>query len=181
MACAVAIQSQLAPCNALDVWRLADCYTLPRSRRSRWRRRCAASGSCRRGRRPARRCWRWCRRTVWWPRARKPSSSWSSRWWEAAERPEAELLAAAMKHGRLAAMNAASWRGLSSPGLRWFPLTTSLWTTSLLTSGGRASRDSSVHAVCHLGCPGDQPTRHTFTPRALAAIRSSTGYTEVGS
>ena len=29
MACAVAIQSQLAPCNALDVWRLADCYTLP--------------------------------------------------------------------------------------------------------------------------------------------------------
>ena len=29
MACTVAIQSQLAPCNALDVWRLADCYTLP--------------------------------------------------------------------------------------------------------------------------------------------------------
>ena len=29
MACAVAIQSQLALCNALDVWRLADCYTLP--------------------------------------------------------------------------------------------------------------------------------------------------------
>ena len=29
MACAVAIQSQLAPCNALDMWRLADCYTLP--------------------------------------------------------------------------------------------------------------------------------------------------------
>ena len=28
-ACAVAIQSQLAPRNALDVWRLADLYTLP--------------------------------------------------------------------------------------------------------------------------------------------------------
>ena len=28
-ACARAIQSQLAPCNALDVWRLADLYTLP--------------------------------------------------------------------------------------------------------------------------------------------------------
>ena len=28
-ACAFAIQSQLGPCNALDVWRLADLYTLP--------------------------------------------------------------------------------------------------------------------------------------------------------
>ena len=28
-ACAYAIQAQLAPCNALDVWRIADLYTLP--------------------------------------------------------------------------------------------------------------------------------------------------------
>merc|ERR1712194_789600 len=28
-ACAYAIRAQLAPCNALDVWRIADLYTLP--------------------------------------------------------------------------------------------------------------------------------------------------------
>ena len=104
-ACAFAIQSQLAPCNALDVWRLADLYTLPTLEK-------AAVTSALRGFEelpPQSASGAQVLALVQEDRLVAKSEEavfqWVVRWWDAGERPEAELLAA-MKHVRFAVMDA---------------------------------------------------------------------------
>ena len=103
-ACAYAIQSQLAPCNALDVWRLADLYTLPALEK-------AAVASALGGFEelpPQSASGAQVLALVQEDRLVAKSEEavfqWVVRWWEAAKRPEAELLAV-MKHVRFAAMD----------------------------------------------------------------------------
>ena len=65
-ACVHAIGARLAPSNALNVWRLADTFTLPALEKAAVEAALrAASRSCLRSWRGARRCLRWCRRTGW--------------------------------------------------------------------------------------------------------------------
>ena len=109
VACASAIQAQLGPCNALDVWQLADLYTLPALKKAAVMSALGgfeelplqlASGA----------------QVVVvtlvqeeWLVAKSEEAVFEGcvRWWEAAERPEAELLAV-MKHVRFATMAEAS-------------------------------------------------------------------------
>eukprot|EP00964_Phaeocystis_antarctica_P081567 scaffold51032_cov64-Phaeocystis_antarctica.AAC.5 len=104
-ACAYAIQAQLAPCNALDVWRLADLYTLPALEEGAVTSALggfeelppqSASGAqvlalVQEDRLDA--------------KNEEAVFQWVVRWWEAAQPTEAELLAA-MKHVRFAVMDA---------------------------------------------------------------------------
>ena len=119
-ACARVMQAQLGPCNALDVWRLADLYTLP------WLQKAAVDAAL-------------CGFEELPPQsatvaqvlalvqedglvAKNEESvfQWVVRWQEAAQPTEAELLAA-MKHVRFAAMDAGfvqttvrTWSALDS-------------------------------------------------------------------
>ena len=104
-ACACAIQAQLGPCNALDVWRLADLYTLPALEKAAIT--CAlggfeelplqsASGA---------QVLTLVQEDRLVAKNEEAVFRWVVRWWEAGERPEAELLAV-MKHVRFAAMDA---------------------------------------------------------------------------
>ena len=104
-ACAFAIQAQLAPCNALDVWRLADLYTLPGLEKAAVESALggfeelppqSASGA---------QVLALVQEDRLVAKSEETVFQWVVRWWDASERPVAELLAA-MKHVRFAAMDA---------------------------------------------------------------------------
>ena len=104
-ACARAIQAQLAPGNALDVWRLADLYTLPGLEKAAVTSALggfeelppqSASGA---------QVLALVQEDGLEAKNEEAVFQWVVRWWQAGERPEAELLAA-MKHVRFAAMDA---------------------------------------------------------------------------
>ena len=103
-ACARAIQSQLAPCNALDVWRLADLYTLPVLEKAAVDSALggfeelplqSASGA---------QVLALVQEDQLVAKNEEAVFQWVVRWWEAGKRPEAELLAV-MKHMRFANMD----------------------------------------------------------------------------
>eukprot|EP00964_Phaeocystis_antarctica_P009684 scaffold5277_cov64-Phaeocystis_antarctica.AAC.1 len=102
-ACAHAIGARLAPSNALNVWRLADTFTLPALEK-------AAVEAALRGfeELPAQlatgaEVLTLVQENRLVAKSEEAVFRWCVRWWEAAERPEAELLAV-MKHVRFAAM-----------------------------------------------------------------------------
>jgi N-acetylneuraminic acid mutarotase len=102
-ACAAAIGARLAPSNALNVWRLADTFTLPALEK-------AAVEAALRGFEevpPQLATGAEVLALVQEDRLVAKSEEavfqWCVRWWEAGERPEAELLAV-MKHVRFAVM-----------------------------------------------------------------------------
>jgi N-acetylneuraminic acid mutarotase len=104
-ACAHAIGARLEPSNALNVWRLADTFTLPALEK-------AAVEAALRGFQelPAELATgaevvALVQEDRLVARSEEAVFQWCVRWWEAAERPEAELLAV-MKHVRFAAMAA---------------------------------------------------------------------------
>ena len=104
-ACAYAIQAQLGPCNALDVWRLADLYTLPTLEKAAVTSALggfeelppqSASGA---------QVLALVQEDELVAKNEEAVFQWVARWQEAAKPTEAELLAA-MKHVRFAAMDA---------------------------------------------------------------------------
>eukprot|EP00964_Phaeocystis_antarctica_P025401 scaffold14274_cov65-Phaeocystis_antarctica.AAC.5 len=102
-ACADAIGARLAPSNALNVWRLADTFTLPALEK-------AAVEAALHGfeELPAQlatgaEVLALVQEDRLEAKSEKAVFQWCVRWWEAGERPEAELLAV-MKHVRFAAM-----------------------------------------------------------------------------
>eukprot|EP00964_Phaeocystis_antarctica_P060116 scaffold35820_cov65-Phaeocystis_antarctica.AAC.9 len=108
-ACADAIGARLAPSNALNVWRLADVFTLPALEK-------AAVEAALRGFEelpPQLATGAEVLALVQEDRLVAKSEEavflWIKRWWEAGERPEAELLAV-MKHVRFAVMAAGFLR-----------------------------------------------------------------------
>ena len=108
-ACAGAIGARLAPSNALNVWRLADVFTLPALEK-------AAVEAALRGfeELPAEQATgaevvALVQEDRLVARSEEAVFQWVKRWWEAAERPEAELLAV-MRHVRFAVMAAGFLR-----------------------------------------------------------------------
>ena len=104
-ACAHAIGARLAPSNALNVWRLADVFTLPALEK-------AAVEAALRGfeELPAEQATSaevvaLVQEDRLVARSEEVVFQWVKRWWEAGARPEAELLAV-MRHVRFAAMAA---------------------------------------------------------------------------
>jgi N-acetylneuraminic acid mutarotase len=102
-ACADAIGARLVPSNALNVWRLADTFTLPALEK-------AAEEAALRGfeELPAQLATgaevvALVQEDRLVAKSEEAVFKWCVRWWEARERPEAELLAV-MKHVRFAAM-----------------------------------------------------------------------------
>jgi len=102
-ACAGAIGARLAPSNALNVWRLADVFTLPALEK-------AAVEAALRGfeELPAEQATgaevvALVQEDRLMARSEEAVFQWVKRWWEAGERPEAELLAV-LRHVRFAAM-----------------------------------------------------------------------------
>ena len=123
-ACAGAIGARLAPSNALNVWRLADVFTLPALEK-------AAVEAALRGfeELPAEQATgaevvALVQEDRLVARSEEAVFQWVRRWWEAGARPEAELLAV-LRHVRFAAMAAAflretviAWPALSSAEAR---------------------------------------------------------------
>ena len=123
-ACAGAIGARLAPSNALNVWRLADVFTLPALEK-------AAVEAALRGfeELPAEQATgaevvALVQEDRLVARSEEAVFQWVKRWWEAGARPEAELLAV-LRHVRFAAMAAAflretviAWPALSSAEAR---------------------------------------------------------------
>ena len=108
-ACAGAIGARLAPSNALNVWRLADVFTLPALEK-------AAVEAALRGfeELPAEQATgaevvALVQEDRLVARSEEAVFQWVKRWWEAGARPEAELLAV-LRHVRFAAMAAGSLR-----------------------------------------------------------------------
>ena len=108
-ACAGAIGARLAPSNALNVWRLADVFTLPALEK-------AAVEAALRGfeELPAEQATgaevvALVQEDRLVARSEEAVFQWVKRWWEAGARPEAELLAV-LRHVRFAAMAAAFLR-----------------------------------------------------------------------
>ena len=108
-ACAGAIGARLAPSNALNVWRLADVFTLPALEK-------AAVEAALRGfeELPAEQATgaevvALVQEDRLVARSEEAVFQWVRRWWEAGARPEAELLAV-LRHVRFAAMAAAFLR-----------------------------------------------------------------------
>merc|ERR1712086_205943 len=108
-ACADAIGARLAPSNALNAWRLADVFTLPALEK-------AAVEAALRGfeELPAQlatgaEVLALVQEDRLVARSEEAVFQWCVQWWEAAERPEAELLAV-MKHVRFAVMAAVFLR-----------------------------------------------------------------------
>ena len=102
-ACAGAIGARLAPSNALNVWRLADVFTLPALEK-------AAVEAALRGfeELPAEQATgaevvALVQEDRLVARSEEAVFQWVKRWWEAGARPEAELLAV-LRHVRFAAM-----------------------------------------------------------------------------
>ena len=118
--CAVAIQAQLAPCNALDVWRLADLYTLPALEKA-----AVTSALCGFEELPPQsasgaQVLALVQEDRLVAKSEEAVFRWIVRWQEAVQPTEAELLVA-MKHVRFAAMDAGfvqttvrAWRALDS-------------------------------------------------------------------
>eukprot|EP00964_Phaeocystis_antarctica_P006262 scaffold3411_cov83-Phaeocystis_antarctica.AAC.1 len=108
-ACANAIGARLAPSNALNVWRLADVFTLPALEKA------AVEAALRGFEELSPQLAKGAEVVALVREDRLVAKSeeavfrWIKRWWEAAERPEAELLAV-MKHVRFAAMAAGFLR-----------------------------------------------------------------------
>ena len=123
-ACAGAIGARLAPSNALNVWRLADVFTLPALEK-------AAVEAALRGfeELPAEQATgaevvALVQEDRLVARSEEAVFQWVRRWWEAGARPEAELLAV-LRHVRFAAMAAGflretviAWPALSSAEAR---------------------------------------------------------------
>ena len=119
-ACAGAIGARLAPSNALNVWRLADVFTLPALEK-------VAVVAALRGfeELPAEQATgaevvALVQEDRLVTRSEEAVFQWAKRWWEAGARPEAELLAV-LRHVRFAAMAAGflretvrAWPALSS-------------------------------------------------------------------
>jgi N-acetylneuraminic acid mutarotase len=135
-ACARAIQSQLGPCNALDVWRLADLYTLPALEKAAVDSALggfeelplqSASGA---------QVLALVQEDRLVAKNEEAVFQWVVRWWEAAERPEAELLAV-MKHVRFADMDT----GFVQTTVRAWPALDS-----------KEGRDIILDAVLDAGC-----------------------------
>merc|ERR1711938_368574 len=108
-ACAGAIGARLAPSNALNVWRLADVFTLPALEK-------AAVEAALRGFEEVPAEQATCAEVVALvqedrlvARSEEAVFQWVKRWWEAGARPEAELLAV-LRHVRFAAMAAGFLR-----------------------------------------------------------------------
>ena len=109
-ACAGAIGARLAPSNALNVWRLADVFTLPALEK-------AAVEAALRGfeELPAEQATgaevvALVQEDRLVARSEEAVFQWVKRWWEAGARPEAELLAV-LRHVRFAAMAGGFLRG----------------------------------------------------------------------
>ena len=102
-ACAGAIQALLETSNALDVWRLAESYTLPALEKAAVT--CALSRFEKLPPQSASGAQVLALVQDDWLAAKSEEAvfGWVVRWWEAAERPEAELLAV-MKHVRFGLM-----------------------------------------------------------------------------
>ena len=116
-ACAAVIGAQLTPSNALEVWRLADVFTLPALEKAAGKvallgfeelpaqLASLASGAevlmC--GNQQIRIKLTLAQKDLLAAKSEESVSQWVKRWWEAGERPEAELLAVT-KHVRLAVM-----------------------------------------------------------------------------
>ena len=116
-ACADVIGAQLTPSNALEVWRLADVFTLPALEKAAGKvallgfeelpaqLASLASGAevlmC--GNQQIRIKLTLAQKDLLVAKSEESVSQWVKRWWEAGERPEAELLAVT-KHVRLAVM-----------------------------------------------------------------------------
>ena len=123
-ACAVAIQIRLAPCNALDAWRLADLYTLPALEKAAVTSALdgfeelppqSASGA---------QVLALVQEDRLVAKSEEAVFQWIVRWQEAVQPTEAELLVA-MKHVRFAAMDAGfvqtTGPGLARTGLQGGP------------------------------------------------------------
>jgi len=123
-ACADAIGARLAPSNALNVWRLADVFTLPALQEA------AVEAALRSFEELPPQLATGAEVAALVQEDRLVAKSeeavfrWIQRWWEAGERPEAELLAV-MKHVRFAAMakeflreTVVAWPALSSAEAR---------------------------------------------------------------
>jgi N-acetylneuraminic acid mutarotase len=136
-ACAAAIGARLAPSNALNVWRLADTFTLPALEK-------AAVEAALRGFEelpPQLATGGEVLALVQEDRLVTKSEAavflWIKRWWEAGERPEAELLAV-MKHVRFAVMAEGFLRETVGawPALRSAEAQRALFNAVLPTLGG---------------------------------------------
>ena len=153
-ACARAIQSQLAPCNALDVWRLADLYTLPTLEK-------AAVDSALRGfeelplqSASGAQVVALVQEDRLVAKNEEAVFQWVVRWWEAGKRPEAELLAV-MKHVRFADMDT----GFVQTTVRAWPALDS-----------KEGRDIILDAVFGAGCA---LRRSGFGPRLVYVLGGS--------
>ena len=153
-ACARAIQSQLGPCNALDVWRLADLYTLPVLEKAAVDSALggfeelplqSASGA---------QVLALVQEDGLVAKNEEAVFQWVVRWWEAAERPEAELLAV-MKHVRFADMDT----GFVQTTVRAWPALDS-----------KEGRDIILDAVLGAGCA---LRRSGFGPRLVYVLGGS--------
>eukprot|EP00964_Phaeocystis_antarctica_P014628 scaffold8081_cov65-Phaeocystis_antarctica.AAC.10 len=119
-ACADAIGARLAPSNALNVWRLADVFTLPALEKA------AVEAALHGFEELPSQLATGAEVVALVQEDRLVAKSeeavflWVKRWWEAGERPEAELLAV-MKHVRFAAMAAGFLREtvVAWPALRF--------------------------------------------------------------
>jgi len=153
-ACARAIQSQLGPCNALDVWRLADLYTLPVLEK-------AAVDSALRGfeelplqSASGAQVVALVQEDRLVAKNEEAVFQWVVRWWEAGKRPEAELLAV-MKHVRFADMDT----GFVQTTVRAWPALDS-----------KEGRDIILDAVFGAGCA---LRRSGFGPRLVYVLGGS--------
>ena len=145
-ACAIAIQSQLAPSNALDVWRLADLYTLPVLESSAVTSALggfeelppqSASGA---------QVLALVQDDRLVAKSEEAVFKWVVRWWEGGERSEAELLAA-MKHVRFAAMDA----GFVETRVRAWPALDSKEGRDIILRSYLDAAKGEVHVLPRLG------------------------------
>ena len=109
-ACADAIEARLAPSNALNVWRLADVFTLPALEKAAVEAALHGFEELPPQLATGAEVLALVREDRLVAKSEEAVFRWIQRWWEAAERPEAELLLPVMKHVRFAAMAAGFLR-----------------------------------------------------------------------
>jgi len=183
-ACAAAIGARLAPSNALNVWRLADTFTLPALEK-------AAVEAALRGFEelpPQLATGGEVLALVQEDRLVTKSEAavflWIKRWWEAGERPEAELLAV-MKHVRFAVMAEGFLRETVGawPALRSAEAQRALFNAVLPTLGGAKVVPRSgfgprlIYLVGGKGEGGSLSTVQLYDPQnaSLKQLASMTG------
>ena len=174
-ACAGAIGARLAPSNALNVWRLADVFTLPALEK-------AAVEAALRGfeELPAEQATgaevvALVQEDRLVARSEEAVFQWVKRWWEAGARPEAELLAV-LRHVRFAAMAAAflresviAWPALSSAEARGMLLNAVAPTvdgTKVVPRSGFGPR--LIYLVGGFGGRGRLSTTELYDPQAAS-------------